>query len=755
MSRKKKTDESQEEAQSHLTIIEAVENLSNIAEMDSNDRIGVIEDQVIVHDQDDDSEAPLEAIHWLEEKSQHQTEEVVADTFKTVLKYVKDFHKKEFNRFYEDKNQKGLKKIMLLVGKASDKLKNYTHLFSGTHTDGIEETREYKQLSNFYKERIAIEDEEKVSLIDLSRKERQLSLTKHPLQEEDEDIIKAKQFIFDIEKIKVDDSYELLYLQRDDGSRFYNQNFYRNLKLACNFGDYVGKHLERDPVDGLNCWLDTSLQNSAEMILNLIKPHLKPFYQEMTRYRDMEVVASVNMALMALMMASNPKNQLSLRPIKSSVEYFQDYQHYVREALESFEYHKLQSFPPPSSNIFLHNLIDVIHMLSWALFFQHLDMKSFSSVIDDIIEEGKVSGSKDKSSKSLSCWEQFEENYVHISRYLMNYPVGPLFQTLYSMTEGVNDEFDTLMMKNFPLEWASLKVGDKATSMLRLPSPTHQELVSKVSLDHEFMGFLDALKASKETKKHLLINLQDRTIWKEHPRAKFLENLPKQSEYYKNIDVVTLCKESDFYFQRGAYKELGSIGHFFKQIILQLHSPETGFYFPGWIDEQIFNGFVEKLISQIHKFFFDSKSKLNQIERQDFIEIFYQFLTLKLIELCGADSFSFTCKDGLDVGSASMCSFYAFMKVLSGEKLSDEDAQKMNAMLFAFPMVVRQRCIKAEHFIRMVNCQKCIEKGIAKHSKGRVKDALDKHFGMLFDTSFDEISFSQSTLSRLNKKKGD
>ena len=753
MARKKKTDSAYEDSQSHLTIIEAVENLSNLAEMDDNDRIGVIEDHVIVHEQDEEESSPLEAIHWLEEKSQHQTEEVVSDTFKTVLKYVKDFHKKEFNRFYEEKNQQGLKKIMLLVGKASDNLKNFTHLFSGTYKKGIEETKEYKQLSNFYKERIAVEDEDKVSLIDLSRKERNLDPTKNPLQEIDEDTKLAKQFIFDIEKIKVDDSYELLYMQKEDGSRFYNSDFYRNIKLACNFGDYVGAHLERDPVDGLNCWLDQSLQKGAVKILRRIEPHLKPFYQESVTYRDMEIVASVNMALMALMMAANPKNKLEIRPVKSTAEYFKDFQHYIRESLESFEYHKLKSFPPPSSNIFLHNLMDIIHLLSWSIFFKPVDLQGFGAVIDDIIEEGRASvNKKGAKKKNESTWAKFEEDYIHISRYLMNYPIGPVFETLQGLDQGAFDGFDSLMMNNFPLEWGCIKVTEKPVAMLRLPSPTHQDFVSKVNLDYEFMGLLDAMNQSEVEKKHLLINLQDRTVWKEHPRAKFLESLPKQGDYYKNIDVVTLCKESDFYYQTGAYKDLSSIAHFFKQMVLQLHSPETGFYFPNWISEKIFNGFVEKLIQQIHRFFFDSKSKLDQKERQDFIEIFYQFLTLKLLEICSCDSFSFTCKDGLDTGSTAMCSFYAFIKVLAGKKLSKEDMEKMQAMLFAFPIIVRERNIKVQHFNRMTQCQERIEKGIEKHSKGGRKKVFEQYFGDLFDLSFDSLSFGKQSLDRLDKK---
>lgn len=249
-----------------------------------------------------------------------------------------------------------------------------------------------------------------------------------------------------------------------------------------------------------------------------------------------------------------------------------------------------------------------------------------------------------------------------------------------------------------------------------------------------------------------MINLQDRTDWKEHPRAKFLESVPKQPEYFGAIDVITLCKESDFYLQKGAYQELGAINHFFKQIVLQLHSPETGYYFPSWIEEQIFNGFIEKLIQQIHRFFFDSKSTLDQKERQDFIEILYQFLTLKLLEISSANSFSFTCKDGIDTGAVSMCNFFVFLKMITSQHLSQEDMDQMNALLFAFPLIVRQRSIKAVHFNRMIQCQKRIQKGMSKHS-GSKSQTFDKYFGMLYETSFDKIKIEAHSLDKVLKNK--
>lgn len=754
MSQKKKKEDL--ESQTDLTILEAVENLTNIAEMDGGERIGLIEDHLIVHDQDEeDEELSLEAINWLEEKSQHKTEAVVESTFKAVLNYVEDFHKKEIHRFYEEKNQEGIKKMMLLVGKASDKLKSFTHLFSGESKEGVEGIREYKQLTNFYKERIAIEEDDKVSLIDLSRKDRQIELVRHPLEEEDENFLKAKQFILDIEKIKTDDSYELLFIQRDDGTRFYNQDFYKNLKLACNFGDFASKHVERDPLEGLVCWFDQSLHKSAQKILLLLQPHLKLFYQEAMKYKEMEIVSSINKAVMALMMASNPKNKLELEPQKPSGEYFLDFQRYLRESLESFEYHKLKSFPPPSSNVFLNNMMDIIHLLSWSLFFHHLDVKSLSVVLDDIVEEGKVSSRKKGKSKAKkqSLWSDLEEMYLHISRYLMAFPIGPLFKTLNAIQDGNVDGFDTLMMKNIPLEWLAIQMNGKKISLLKLPTPTNQEIISKVRVDEEFVGLLDALKETKIDKKHLIINLQNRTNWQESPRARLLEKLPKTAEHCETVDVVTLCKDSDFYYQRGAYEKMESIGHFFKQIIFQMHSEETGFYFPGWVEEKIFSGFIEKLISQIHKFFFDSKSKLDVKERQDFIEIVYQFLTLKLLESVDPTSFSFTCKDGVDVGAVSMCQLFSFIKAIQGEEINQEEQAKMNMLLFAFPLIYRQRCVQADRFNRMIQCQRRIERGIEKHTKTKVQERMKDYFGMLYEFSFDELTFKGFTLDQLIKEK--
>lgn len=728
----------------HIGILEAVENLSNIADMDIDDKLGLIEDHVIVHGLDE--EESLEAIRWLEDKSEHQTEQVVEETYRAVLDYVKNFHQKEFNRFYDKKNQDGIKKIMVLVGKASEKLNNYTHLFKGVHQKGIEETKEYKQLNKFYQERIAIEDEEKISLIDLSRKEQQLEARKHPRVEEDEYTVESKKFVLDLEKVKADENYELLYIQRDDGSRFMESNLFKNLKVACNFGEFAGNKLERDPIEGLENWLDLSSHKTAIRTLRGVQPYLQDYFSEALKYKDMDVVSQTTMALMSLMLAANPKNRAHLNPPKAASAFYQDFQHYLRGALGSFEYQKMRSFPPPPTNVFLVKMLKIIHTLSWSFFFHTADTDSLSFVIDDMLEEGKLSVKKQpgRSKKIDNFYETLKADYLQMQRYLLGYPIGPLFKTLKTLQEWTGEAFDPYMMGNLPMEAQALKVDHIPVSLLRMPAPLHQEIISRVELTPEFMGLMDADVQSANAHKHLFINLHDRTSWKENTRSQFLENIPKKGDYLEYLHTVTLAKCTDFYHQTGHYEEVYKSKDFLKQLVTNLHSLDTGFYFNTWVGEELFSGFCEKLIGCVHKFFFDGKSTLSQAERQDFIEIIYQFITLKVIELIEPTSMSFVCKDAIDQSGVSTLLFNQFLKLIQGKKLGDKERQNMHLLLFAYPTLVRQRPVSAKNFLRMVQCLERLDEGLKKHGHAQ----FIKIFSKIFKVDLKAITFDKPTFEK-------
>ena len=165
----------------------------------------------------------------------------------------------------------------------------------------------------------------------------------------------------------------------------------------------------------------------------------------------------------------------------------------------------------------------------------------------------------------------------------------------------------------------------------------------------------------------------------------------------------------------------------------------------------MFSGFIEKVIGQIHRFFFNGKSSLNQEERQDFIEILYQLLNLKFVELSEASSMSFTCKDGLDTGAIQTLTFFSFLKLISNQEMGERERQKMHLLLFAYPVLIRNRPTQAEGFLRMVSCLKRVENALAKHSKGQ----FHKTFNALFEFDTTQIDFVKSSFKRLKKEENE
>jgi len=95
---------------------------------------------------------------------------------------------------------------------------------------------------------------------------------------------------------------------------------------------------------------------------------------------------------------------------------------------------------------------------------------------------------------------------------------------------------------------------------------------------------------------------------------------------------------------------------------------------------------------------------LTRKERLDFIEIFYQFFYLKIVELVNPRFLSFTCKDAIDTGEAVAVSFYVFLHLLS-DPSSIKKAEKdfILWMLYAPALLTRERAIDIQRFNRAIS----------------------------------------------------
>src|SRR5215203_67518 len=114
----------------NLSIIEAVETLSSIADLEFDRDVGIAQrHELILHDE----KIAYKTVHWLHERGASETVSLVRETFRVILHYLKQFYKKEYGHVSDPRTIEGIKTIMVLVGEAAKKLDKYTHVFHQTH----------------------------------------------------------------------------------------------------------------------------------------------------------------------------------------------------------------------------------------------------------------------------------------------------------------------------------------------------------------------------------------------------------------------------------------------------------------------------------------------------------------------------------------------------------------------------------------------------------------------------------------------
>ena len=282
-------------------------------------------------------------------------------------------------------------------------------------------------------------------------------------------------------------------------------------------------------------------------------------------------------------------------------------------------------------------------------------------------------------------------------------------------------------------------------SFLRIPAPIYQEFINKAIVNDEFKGFIRSYNQGANSRKHLLINLQDRTSWREHARCLALEDLQKLPDMEKSLKVVTLTTDTDFYHQLTPYHQVNH-AHLFKEQFKELLLDEnTGYFFPDTINRQELSQFIDEAFDAIHRVFFSSKNVILRENRLDFIEIFYLLLQLKLIEWIQPDTVSLTCKDNIDTGEAYSAEIFAFLKLINNQEWTESDWQHLNFMLYAPALLIRERIMLPERFNRMLSALKIVEN--VRHELGRENFAkvIQKEFLRLFKTP---ILHSQILLPR-------
>lgn len=722
----------------NLSLLEAVDVLAHIADWDVTE----LHQQVEVKPDTAQERAHLQkkrSVSLVKPQEKAAAIELVKESFSVILHYLESVFNNSYRRTAKDEETaQKIKTIMILVGEAAKKLDRYTALFYKANVTSVTGLKEYKKLQEFYIRRIARQIDDSILntlTLDIAKR---VWTSKPILKLTTKKNITAKHLYVDLDSVKRDIEYELFLLRKEDGTRFYSPRLLRAIKLVCDFGNCIDnpKHEKANPLDSIAEWNDLHYRRAALHIIRFCGERLNRFYRDAAFHKDNELVQCLTKALIALMMSANPVNQSHEdKKTKKCADYFADFQFFLRQALHTPEYLKKVTYSSKSTHKFTQSLLLTIQGLCMGLFEALEISPNTSAHIQQLIQAGdhlnRLGQYKDSDDKR-ELWEQLSSDYTSLNILLKPYSMRPLEKILTVLRSGGHQVFDPICQENLPCRQFTLVSDEKGVACIRMPSPTVQEFIQRASVNDEFKAFIRACEHDHLIKHHLLINLQDRTSWKEHARSLSLEELQHHKDFTNHLTVVTLTKDSPFYHQLPPYQDDNHANVFLKHFIEHLEDDQSGFYFPDYVKKGLFPRFFKELINKIHKIFFSEKNVLSREHRLDFIEITYVFLQLKILEIVNPDSFSFACKDGVDTGAAATAQLYTFFNLLNGTEHSPAVRENIATLLYTPCLTIRERIVLVERFNRMISVIKTIELLKDQHGSSRFRQIIHDEIGLFY-----------------------
>lgn len=656
----------------HLSLVEAVENLSYLADMaipiSPSEIPGLSpEEQAVVQ----------ETFHHLSSSGGNPIE-AVRETFDTLLQHVTTFYRRQYSQLSNPKVRSNFRSLMAMVGEAGRKLDRCTGIFQQAYR--VSDLAEYRALEDFFQQKLA-------KPIGESPEQNLDQLAKRTLEDGEGNFISLHaRAAEDLQRLIDDSEYELFFLKKEDGTSFFTPQLMRNLKVIHQLGKNLPEAVESDPLIELRELLDLEAHQRCRQLLRAVEHEWKDLLPIASQPLKPEWSDLLAKSMMALMLGANSRNLLAALPPKNSLDYFKDFLGFLVEVIASPAYQSSRGGPLLQNEEAI--LVSIVHGLCRDLFLFPTGHTLLEPLIQKLIKASLPEGSQ----QTDICLRLLDEDQA-IRKSLSRYPSGPLLRMLDFVTASDIPEFyEPLLQENFPGKLWTYEGPGFQSDMLRIPSPTRQDHVHRVYPSRLFEGFLDSYLLPTHTERHLLIQLQDRTSWRDYPRAHALEELPRMAEYLPHLTVVTLSMHTDFYHQVAPFDaaEMETTS-FLKMLKEQLLDGESyGFYFPPGLRSHLQEK-VESVLSQVHEQLFDKRRQLTRDERLIFIELFYVFLSRNLLETLKPTSFSFTDKDGVDQGACQTTLFYMADCLEKDPNWRPANETLLHAMLFAPALIIRER----------------------------------------------------------------
>jgi hypothetical protein len=573
----------------------------------------------------------------------------------------------------------GIRSLVELAGKAARKLDRVTALFQLAQTSRLAQQKEIAELEDFVRTVVGPES--------VRQEEQRAAWEEEHADEWAPGMVEEAYQIRTAEQLRGDAEYELLQIRDEEGNRYFGPELLRSIRNACRLADYLAFEAGEDPLVQVHLWFDRNMQVAAQSIYLACETLLRAYFKQAGRARGQPLVAKLNQAVMALMLARSPFNLLRNCAAKSCTEYFYDFHALLRGAMESETYQEMVSGEPDG---WRQLQIDLAHQLCRSLYDHQEGTREL------VVHLRRILG-------GASRVEGLIQDQERLAELLKRVPNGPLFKALDLLQEADlrHAPFDPIRQRAVPCRTATLAWDQQQTGLLRLPAPVVQEWIHKAVIAPEFIGFLRANAAIGQ--RHLMINLQSRTSWQEVSRAQSLESLQRAGELADAFTVVTVPRDNDFYHQTGAFHDLQRADHFFQAFLEQVGSTETGYFISVQLGQTLTPSWWSDLLATVRNCWYGERETLTRHQRLDCIELVQQLLVLKLIETLRPATVSFTCKDGVDLSSPAQVELVALLHALQGASPDSGMIDWMRLQLFGYPLLVREREVNGERFKRCLS----------------------------------------------------
>lgn len=494
-----------------------------------------------------------------------------------------------------------------------------------------------------------------------------------------------REFLDHMEVVKGDLYYELFYIRKSDGSRFFSPRLGSELHDSIDLDLLEEGDSSLAPVLSFKEMYDSDVQHLCEVALERCKESINAFLRgDFAGGRLAHIALALRKSIMAAVLCARKKNTLLNVPVKSSSYYFKDVLFFLRKVVSDSLF--LEICKEPNGEL-ERSVVSLANALCHAFVMRQAADHSSFSIITDLLERGALkAGEVDQ-----SLVGEYSAFNVELSRYLH----GPLILAWDFLGEVDEEQiFDPWIYGYLPSCLGKWTTPEHETAFLRMPSPTMQSHVGRAVVGGEFIGFL----RGDPYQSHLLINFQGKEQEGAAARTEALEALVKEKSFKGQLHLAHLPKECAMYNIEAGFAS--PTGRYSKASSL-IEAAAMACRLSESLSSRVGSDIALEAFHLAHKHFTSGKKGLEIEERRALLDGGYLLLILRLIRELSPSSVSIACKDGVDKTGVHCALMASLMHHLQAGPSAHKLHILQRRLIFEVPMIIRERAMASSDFERL------------------------------------------------------